>query len=300
MGLKLYNYLMKPDMSEDETAKFNEEQAKEVAVDYKEFKADLDKGICWVCKDRLDSFSEDKPCQHWLLMPNGFKKKRLKKIFEVKTYEKIEVFLRWYVNAHEPFRNINDLKEEHDPDVVKALTIKHGDIEWSFYFGTGCLEGKDGAHGPHYHFQMLVNDKIFHSYSNRHIKLSDFELWQLDIELGKNPKIMKAKLHDAGMQDVFDNAEPHELLKAMRSTDDYDNATFHISSLVMADEGHTISGDDFADLVEEHNRTGIPMHQLVKKLNNVKTRVIVEPGPGVPLPKQRKKHRGAKKNKDKD
>lgn len=288
---------MKPDMSPEEINKFNENAARETAEQYKEFKDDLAAGKCWVCNAPIDSFDENTPCQHWLLMPKGFRKKHLKLVFDAKDYDAIESFLRWYVNAKEPIRHINDLKDEHDSEKVKALTIKYDNIEWAFSFAKSCLEGKDGVHGPHYHFQMRVDGRPFHDFSDRHIKLSDYELWLLDIEQGKNPKIMKREVHGAGIRDVLDNTDTEALLKSLKSTDDYDNATFHISSMVMPKEGHQISSDEVADLMEEHNRTGVPMHQLIKKLNNVKSTVFVEPGPGIPDAANRTKHKRGKRKK---
>ena len=81
---------MPPDMSPEELAIFNVKDAEEVATQYKEFKSDLAKGICWVCKENLDSFDESKPCQHWLLMPKGFRKKHLKIMFDAKSGRKRE------------------------------------------------------------------------------------------------------------------------------------------------------------------------------------------------------------------
>ena len=284
-------------LTPEEIDELNKKHWAETEKEFEQFKTDLAKGMCWVCKEPLNSFDESRPCQHWLLKPDGFRKKHFKKLFEAKTIDKIEGFLRWYVNAHEPVKNINNLKEEHDADKLKALTIKHQNLEWSFSLAKSCFEGTHGIHGSHYHFQMRVDDRPFHDYGDRHIKLSDYEKWMIDIELGNNPKIKRLERYGAGMQDVLDNIEPESLLESMRSTDDYENAQFNVSSLVMADEGQMISGDDMADLIEEHNRTGMPMHQLVKKLKNVTTTIIVEPGGGVPIAAQRtKRNRNKKKH----
>lgn len=283
-------------MTPEQIDAFNTKNWKQNDKDWKAFKELLAKGVCWVCSERLESFDDTKPCAHWLLMPPGFRKRHLKILFEARTIDKIEGFLRWYVNAHTPIKNINDLKDEHGGNTVKDLTIRHGNLEWSISCSKGCFEGNHGIHGSHYHFQMRVDGKRFHDYSDRHIKLSEFEQWLINVELGKHPKIKRLERHGAGMQDMFDNVEPELLLSSLRSTDDPDNATFHISSMVMADEGHTISGDDFADLVEENKRTGIPHHQLVKKLKHVKTTVFVEPGDGVPeAAKRTQRNRGKKK-----
>jgi hypothetical protein len=284
-------------MTPEEIAEFNEQNSKKNDVDFKNFKQDLSNDLCWVCKEPLASFNEDKPCQHWLLKPEGFRKKHFKVLFNSKTIDQIEGYLRWYVNAFEPIKNINDLKEEHGEEKIKAITIKHEQLEWSFSCTKGCFDGSHGPHGPHYHFQMRVNDRPFHDYSDRHIKLSPYEVWLMNIELGKHPKIKRLERHGAGMHDLLDFADPEALLNSMESTDDMDNATFHISSLVMAKDENGISGDDLAALIEEHNATGVPMHRLLSKLDNADTQIIIEPGEGVPkaAPRtKRKRGRGRK------
>lgn len=275
------------DLSQKQIEELNRRELEKTEKDFKEFKKDLAKGICWVCKRPLDSFDESNPCQHWLLLPEGFRKKHFKALFEAKTIDMIEGFLRWYANAHEPIRNINNLKEEHDGKKLKALTIKHGNLEWSFSMSKGCFAGTHGSHGPHYHFQMRVDGKPFHDYSDRHIRLSEYEKWILNIEHGKHPKIKKIERHGAGMQDLLDNVGSEKILESMQTAGDPDSAMFNISSVVMAADGDGISGDDFNALLKEHRETGAPLHQLVKKLKNVNTTVIVEPGKGVPEAAQR-------------
>lgn len=143
--------------------------------------------------------------------------------------------------------------------------------------------------------KMRVDGRPLHNYGNRHIKLSDYELWFLDMELGNNPQIKMNPAYAMGMQSAVDDIPTEDLLNAMQTTDDYDSATFHISSMIEADEGTTISGDDIADLIKESRATGVPMHRLIKKLNNVKSTIYVEPGPGVPEAAQRTPRKRGKK-----
>jgi hypothetical protein len=288
------NYFMSR-FTPEEAEKINKENHEKNARDFKDFKKDLAAGKCWVCKESLSNFDETKPCQHWLLKPDGFRKKHFKILFAACTYDKLEGFLRWYVNAHLPFQGINDLKEEHDGSKLRALTIKHDNLEWSFSFSQSCLEGKYGNHGPHYHFQMRVDGRPFFDYGNYHIKLSDYELWLLDIDQGKNPDFKRIDTHGMGMEGVFNDIEPEVLLDGMRRTDDMDKATFHLQTMVEAEPGKTISGDDIADLIEESKSTGVPLAKLVKRLKGVKTRVYIEPGDGVPKPAQRTPSRKKKK-----
>lgn len=282
------------ELSEQEINEINNKQVEETAREFKQFKKDLSKGRCWLCKEPLTSFDETKPCVHWLLCPQGFRKKHTKKVLDEFTYDRIEGYLRWYVNTHAPFRNINDLVDEHDGTKLKALTITHENLEWSFSFAQGCLTGEDGVHGPHYHFQMRIDGRPFYNYNDRHVRLNDYELWVLDVELGKNPLVRHEPFFGMGMQGAANMIDKEDLLNSMITTDDHENATYNVSTLVMADKGHTISGDDIADLIEESKKTNVPMHRLLAKLNNVKSQIHIEPGGGVPQPAQRLRPRKKK------
>ncbi|MEO5950131.1 MAG: hypothetical protein ABIQ04_01650 [Candidatus Saccharimonadales bacterium] len=288
-------------LSQKEMDEITNRSHEEAERDFKDFKEHIARGECGICDEPLSSFDEMEPCMHWLLMPPGFRKKHMKSVFEIFTYDRIEAYLRWYANSHSPLMNINDLVEEHDGTKLRALTIKHGQLEWSFSFAQGCLEGKDGNHGPHYHFQMRIDGKPFHNYSDRHIKMNDYELWMFDIDIGQNPQFKRNQGFGAGMQSTVDNIETGELLKTFKYTEDYENAAFNTSTIVMAEEGKTIDVDEIIAMYKIARETGTPVHQQIKNLKNVATtKVIVEPGEGVPHPAQRNPVRpGRKKNKDK-
>ena len=114
-------------------------------------------------------------------------------------------------------RNIIDLREEHEGVTVKALTITHENLEWSFSFTQNCLDAQHGGHGPHYRFQMRIDGRPFHDFGNRHILLSEFEIWLLAVELGKHPKIKRLEVQGMGMQDALDQINPEILLDSMQN-----------------------------------------------------------------------------------
>ncbi|MBD3300366.1 MAG: hypothetical protein GF347_03365 [Candidatus Moranbacteria bacterium] len=82
----------------------------------------------------------------------------------------------------------------------------------------------------------------------------------------------------------------------MTHTDSEKDALFKTDILIEAEEGHTISGDEITDLLEERKRTGTPLAKLVEKLKNVKLTRIVSPGPIIPEKSQRTPNRGRKKD----
>lgn len=282
-------------LSAAQIEKMNEEMFAQSKREFAEFREALEEGKCYLCDDKLSSFDEGAPCLHWLLRPEGFRRKHFKKLFDEYSFIRIESYLRWYANAHEPFKNINDLKDEHVGDKVKVLTVKHGVFEWSFDFSRNCVEGRHGQHVPHYHFQMKADERYLHKYNNRHIPLSEYELWWLDVEQGKIPQARIGGVQGMGMQGVIEDVASESLLQSMRYTEDVDNATYHTSSLVEFDQPTDI---DIGALYKEARETGVPVHQLLQKYHkNAKTRVFIEPGPGVPKPAQRTPVRPGKKKK---
>jgi len=54
-----------------------------------------------------------------------------------------------------------------------------------------------------------------------------------------------------------------------------------LDTIVMADEGTTIKGEDLYNIIQEAKAKGVTVSSLMYKLPNVKTEVIVTPGPGV-------------------
>jgi len=282
----------------DEIEQINKQFYEQNEKDFHEFKNSVRKGQCWLCKDGLSTFDETKPCPHWLLMPAGFRKKHVKHVLNGFSYDVIEGFLRWYVNAGDaPFRSINDIEGEHDPSFIRAFTIKDDKLEWSFSFAKGCLQGQDG-HGPHYHFQMRVDDRPFFNYSNYHIKLSSNDLQMLKVQTGEHPDIVFDDRYAMGMEGIMTKVDPKFLMQSLKTTDDEANAMFHMQTMVVAEPGTEISGDDIADLIEESRRTGVPMAQLVKRISNVRASVFIEPGDAVPKAAQRKKVRTKKQSDD--
>jgi len=54
-----------------------------------------------------------------------------------------------------------------------------------------------------------------------------------------------------------------------------------LDTIIMADEGTTISGDELNDLIAEARAKKVPVASLVQKLPNATAQTFVSPGPGV-------------------
>ena len=283
----------------EEFHKKNNEQLDKNAQDFKDLKDALSEGICNYCGNPISHFSDRKPCFHWFLKPNGFKTRHFPLLYKIKSYHNINPYLRWVANSDSPIRNINDLVEDKSPSKIIEETICYKNIEWSFSCSHGDYTGhKDKQEGkaPHYHFQMKVDGKIFIKYGQFHIPFSEYDQFCFAVSRGEFDRLKAGHVEGAGMQTFYENFTPEEILNFMTDAGENDStAQFRTQTLVIADEGTTISGDDLADIFEEHKKTKVPLAKLIRQLKNVTAESYITPGPGVPEIAARKPNRRSKK-----
>ncbi len=272
-------------MSDDEIKERNDKEIAKAEQDFLELRNAFKSGNCSICGYQLSHFSVKKPCLHWLLKTKGFKKKHFPLLYSKYNFHRIEAYLRWVANAEEPMKNINDLVEERSSNKKIETTIKYKNIEWSFSCSQSDYQGhhdrKTGKE-PHYHFQMRVDGNVRINYNGFHIPFHDEDFFGFSVSEGKIKKLDFKHVQGVGMQGLLDEFSPEELLDQMVRSDNYDDAHLHTSTLVIADPGTTIAGEDIADLYKKHKKTGVPMAKLIKDLNNIKATSIISPGPGVP------------------
>ena len=282
----------------EELQKKAEEHNKKAQKDFEEMKNALDKSFCFFCNQKIDYFDNNKPCFHWLLWEaKGLKKKNFPALFEKEGFNQSSTYLRWIANCEKSFVNINDLVEEGKSSNIIDLTIRYKNLEWSFICSKsdriGHKEKHDGKQ-PHYHFQMKKNGNVIINYNGFHLPFTDYDEFCFAVSAGKFDRLRASDGRAAGVQTILDTVEPEKLIDTMSYTNNIEEALFNTDILIEAEEGHTISGDDIADLIQERNRTGISMAKLVDKLKNVKVAKIISPGPGVPEKSKRNPNRSRK------
>ena len=279
----------------EEFEKKNKEQQIADDEQFESLKKALRQDMCSYCGNHLSHFSERKPCFHWLLLKaKGFKKRHFPILFQEKSYHELEAYLRWVANIEQPIKNINDLTEERSSNKFIETTIKYKDVEWSFSCAHSDLKGHPGTFEgtiPHYHFQMKKGGNVIIKYRDFHIPFQDYDEFCFAVKRGEFDRLRAGHFHGAGMQALFDNLSPEELFNMVKNTDDIENAQFNMSTLLVADEGTTISGDDIANMLEERKRTGVPLAKLVRKLKNISSTTFITPGEGVPEIAKRKARR---------
>lgn len=191
----------------EEIERMNQEHMDSSDIEYREFKNQLEEGVCYLCGEKIKNFIEDKPCMHWLLRPAGFDKKHFHIVYERFNFFRLESFLRWIANSDILAGNINDLREGKNPKKLFEHTIKYKDFEWSFSCSGGDLTGHKLSFSgkfPHYHFQMRIKGRPFINYAEFHIPFTEEDLFQLPILFGMVDKARYEHTHGAGMQEIND------------------------------------------------------------------------------------------------
>ena len=279
------------DLSPEEITEINKRNFEESRRQFLEFRDKFSKGICPICDSPNDYFDKSAPCMHWLLVPQGFKKKYFELITQKFSYSRMNSYLRWVANQETPLKNINDFAEERSESKIIETTIHFENKEWSFSCGKLDFEGhpRSQFNFPHYHFGMSLDGRPIIKFSDFHLPLSEEDIFDIKAQRGEIPGVMYGDYFGASAEGIMNILTPKELLDSMISTSTEGSEVFHISNMVEAAPGKTISGDDIADLMEESKRTGVPLAKLLGKLKDVKVQSIISPGDDIPNIIKRKK-----------
>lgn len=268
--------------------------------DHKDFSDALRSKHCYLCCRSLSSFYADEPCMHWLLRPSGVKKADIERIFDKYLYLQIQTYLRWLANSDKFACNINELAEEGSGGKVFEITIRYKKIEWAFSCSQGDFQGHsttENAKHPHYHFQMRIDGLPFINYNDFHLPLHEQDIVYFET-LQQSPGLLRGHtLFGEGINDIMSDDMLDTVIKHSSFSENPDDATFKFDTIVIADEGSFISGDDIYRLAEEAKSKGVSFASLAHKIPNAKANVMVSPGDGVVEQATRK---GRKKSKKKD
>ncbi|MGJ4939306.1 hypothetical protein ACQR1W_01930 [Bradyrhizobium sp. HKCCYLS1011] len=274
-------------LSPEERWRINERARKQGEEEHKAFHEKFQAGQCWVCGESLTSFDPAKPCPHWLLKPNEFGKEHFELITQKYSLNKLEHYLRWVANEEAFAKNINDLADEGSGKLVE-LTIKYKNLLWSFSCSASDLSGHDGggehSKRPHWHFQMYVDDKPFIRYNDFHAALSDEDVALFE-HIRKNPgKVRRRFAGGTGMGDVLNESTLEQVVAMGRSvvTDEEANAApIDLSTIVIAEPGKTISGEDIYNLIQAAKAENVTITSKLRGLKGANVRTMVSAGPGV-------------------
>jgi hypothetical protein len=183
--------------------------------DHENFILKLKENICLYCDEKLDTFNHTKFCLHWFTYPTGIRKRHFDHFLKQPlSFSRLECYFRWLANTEKPLLQINDLEPENPTKTLVETTIRFRNIEWSLSCSNSDYEGhKDSIFGnnPHYHLQMLVDNKPFIGFNDFHIEFTDYDLCIFEIK----KQILESnttKLHFGSGMSAIDNPEVQELL----------------------------------------------------------------------------------------
>ncbi|MDD4382423.1 MAG: hypothetical protein PHE21_03755 [Candidatus Dojkabacteria bacterium] len=270
----------------------NKKQLQEIERDHKEFCDALDENKCSLCGRSLRYVNKAKPCLHWLLRPKGADKKRILEMLVSGGFGfyRTQGYLRWIANYEKPLANINTLREEQDKKKLFEITVKYKNLEWTINYNQSDRDGHQGTKNnyPHYHFAMRVDGLPFIDFSDSHIPFTDEDLFKLTALEAK--VIEPMELYGASLQEIFDNVSLEEIIDSSSSAPSDSESVLKFDTLIEANEGETISGDEIIKIIKENKKTGVPLATLVRKLGH-KTTTIVSPGERIPEILHRSKRR---------
>jgi hypothetical protein len=281
-------------LSKDELKHLNQKDHDRNVAEYEEFKEGYKNGICYLCGKPFKTISKNNPCIHWLLRQCKFKKKDSPKVFGEFDYHQVAAFLRWVANQERFQSNINDLNEEKSEKKVISYTIKWKNIEWTFDCSKNDYDGHGGSKMdfPHYHFQVRIDGRQFINFKDYHIPFSKQDIFTLELRK-EEPDFFHHSFGfgGSGMQEAVE-VDPNMILANNVSTDNEKEATYHIQTIVMAEES-PISGEVIQEIIEENKRTGkLQAHIAQEKLKGkAKIRTIISPVDTIPDIAKRPKHK---------
>jgi len=255
------------------------------AAEHATFRAKFADGICYLCDAPVTSYTKGQPCAHWLLNPKGFTKGDFPAVTKRYGFFQLESFLRWIANTASFARNINDLKDEGTGKLFES-TIRYNDLEWGFSCAESDYMGHtttQHARHAHYHFQMRVRGYTIIKYNDFHIPFKDSEIHQIEA-MRAAPNLIKHRYpFGEGMEDVLTDETVDHIVNGGLAGEgvNEDEAPFKLDTLVVADEGTTMRGEDIYNLIQEARAKNVTIASLIHKLPNSSARVVVSPGPGV-------------------
>ena len=267
-------------------------------VEYHEWQTNFRVGHCSICHNSIASFEVNHPCLHWLLVPVGFTKRHFLDVAQEYSLFQIQLFLRRVANEEAFAKNINDLADEGTGKLVE-VTIRWNEYEWGISCSNGDFQGHESASPdsrlPHYHFQMRRKKQAFIRYNDFHIPLHRSDIQTLEAVRSEPRFIRPIFAGGEGMSEIFNDETIEAAIGSSTPTVDESEATFSISTMMMAEEGKTMSGDDLHALIQEAKKRGVPGASLAGKLKGVRVQTLVSPGDGVVEQAPRSGGRGKKK-----
>lgn len=263
--------------------------------DYDAFVSNFKRNRCYECNLKLDVFDDTKVCFHWLLQPGKAKKKDIdfNALFQKYGCFRIRAWLRFLANADKPVVNINDVA--YDTKNILEETIRYKDNKWSFFCTPSDLKGHPtGTHGtkPHFHFDMQTNDGQFVKFGENHFNFTDEDLHTIKMRNGEIEDFEYSDMLGIGLKEYIKNFG----IEGLQPASNEDDAMCDVQTIVIAEDGYTLSGDDLVRLFQAAKEKNTVAANLVEQFNkHAAIKKYIVPGKAMPEKRVRTKVRTKKK-----
>jgi hypothetical protein len=168
---------------------------------------------------------------------------------------------------------------------VVELTIRDKDCEWAFSCSEGDYRGHESvseeSRRPHYHFQMRYKKQAFIRYNDFHVPLWDSDISTIEAKRAAPGFVREHFVGGEGMGDLLNEDTLEHVVNTSRAIANEEEATIKLDTIVMADEGKSIRGEDLMGVIEEAKAKGVSVASLLPKLKGTSVQTIVTPGAGV-------------------
>jgi hypothetical protein len=143
---------------------------------------------------------------------------------------------------------------------------------------------------PHFHFAMHLDNKPFIKFNDFHIPFTDEDLFNIKCIKDNDLHIDQSfDPYGAGMSDA--TSMPLEtVLQESLVTEDPENATYHIQSLISTDDGSELDMDLILEAINKSKESGKPVANFLKDLQ-YNRQIIVSPADSIPDKEVRSKTR---------
>ena len=235
---------------------------------YEAFRSAFKKQICSFCDKALATYSKKNPCLHWLLRPNGVKKNGIRQVVQELGYFRSATYVRWIANQEKFTSRINDLTDEGNTEAFFHWTAVYEHIKWTFWCTQNDRKGHHGTGSPmpHFHIEIRLNNKIFVKFNDFHIPFTDEDLFQFRCNADEDfPIDYGFGKYGAGMSDTM-SVPPDLILSNTKTTEDVENATFHIQTKLKPRDGSRIEMDLVVEAMKRSKEHGKPVAHFLREL----------------------------------
>ena len=175
--------------------------------------------------------------------------------------------LRWSL------QNINDLSQEGNLEAVFHWSARYKHIKWTFWCTKNDYAGHNN-HPPHFHFEMRLDKNPFIKFNDFHIPFTDEDLFTIRSHEDPESRVKQTfGFHGAGLEDAF-SADPEKLIEGLTTTENQDEAVYHIHTVIHSEEG--IPNDVLNKAMSIAKEKKVPVANIIREFG-YEASVAIEP-----------------------